>query len=288
MSDALQDYWTGTGSSLYIYCQAGQSFVASDSYTMTELRLRLARGATYLATEVEVDLYNTNASHEPTTIIGNIGSVNTSTLSTSFATVYFTGLSFSLTAAVEYAIVIRPTGSYVCISGTATENNTVRVEGAFGYSNGVGSVKLCTLAETWACALNWSGAGRDWYFKIYGAITPYKVVNPGPEDDATGINRVTDLTWDEGESAADDYDVWFGIPGNMVLVGTQVSNLYFDIADYTGGLALDTEYEWRIDSYVNNELVATGDVWSYTTRAQRTVVLSSPTNGVTEQLLPPF
>ncbi len=74
----------------------------------------------------------------------------------------------------------------------------------------------------------------------------------------------------------------------MVLVGTQVSNLYFDIADYTGGLALDTEYEWRIDSYVNNELVATGDVWSYTTRAQRTVVLSSPTNGATGQLLPPF
>lgn len=119
-------------------------------------------------------------------------------------------------------------------------------------------------------------------------VAPYKVVNPGPEDDAIDINRVTNLTWETGEQTADDYNVWFGTPGNMVLVGTQVSNLYFDIADYTGGLALDTEYEWRIDSYVNNELVATGSTWSYTTRAQRTVVLSLPANIGTDVLLQPL
>ncbi len=108
--------------------------------------------------------------------------------------------------------------------------------------------------------------------------TSYKVTNPGPEDDAIDVNRVTNLTWDEGADAADDYDVWFGTPGNMVLVGTEVTDKFFDIADYTGGLALDTEYEWRIDSYIGGIRIATGDVWSYTTRAQRTVVLSSPDN----------
>ncbi len=116
----------------------------------------------------------------------------------------------------------------------------------------------------------------------------YKVTDPGPEDDAIDVNRITNLTWDEGADAADDYNVWFGTPGNMVLVGTEVTDEFFDIADYTGGLALDTEYEWRIDSYVGGIRLATGDVWSYTTRAQRTVILSSPTDEDTGLLLPPF
>ena len=128
--------------------------------------------------------------------------------------------------------------------------------------------------------------------------SPYKVENPGPEDDATNINRITDLTWDEGANAADDYDVWFGTPGNMVLVGTEITAESFSIQDYinegvdpedpTVYLDLDTEYEWRIDSYVNNILVATGDVWSYTTRAQRTVVLSLPANTGIDVLLQPL
>lgn len=298
MSDTLRDQWTSTGSSLYVYCQAGQSFVASSSFTMTELRLRLARGATYVATEVEIDLYNTNVSHEPTTLIGNIGSINTNTLSTSFATVYFTGLSFEITETIEYAIVIRITGVVVCISGTGSENNSVRVEAASGYSNGVGSVKSCVLNGSWACQLNWESAGRDWYFKVYGTEVPYKVINPDPEDDATGINRVTDLTWEVGDETADDYDVWFGTPGNMVLVGTEITDEVFSIQDYinegvdpedpTIYLDLDTEYEWRVDSYVDGELEATGDTWSYTTRVQRTVVLSSPEDVGIDVLLKPL
>lgn len=109
-------------------------------------------------------------------------------------------------------------------------------------------------------------------------ISPYRVKNPGPENGEEDVNRITDLTWEVGEETADNYDVWFGTPGNMVLVGTEIADEIFSIADYLDPdkLDLDTEYEWRIDSYVDNELVATGSVWSYTTRAQRTVVLSSP------------
>ncbi len=195
MSDTIRDQWTGTGSSLYVACQAGQSFVASSSFTMTELRLRLARGVTYVATDVIIDLYNTDEAHEPTTLISNIGTINTSTLSTSFATQFFTGLSLEITEGTEYAIVIRITGAVVCISGDATENNNVRVEGSSGYSNGVGWHKLCALNGTWACRLNWSGSGRDWYFRTYGT-DPTRTINlSSPTDTDTGVTVQPLLQW---------------------------------------------------------------------------------------------
>ncbi len=275
MSDPVQDQWTSTGSSLYVICQAGQSFVSSASHTMTELRLRLARGATYVATEVIVDLYNANASHEPTTIIGNIGSVNTSTLSTSFATVFFTGLSFSLTEAVEYAIVIRTTGDFVCISGTTAENNNVRVEAAFGYSNGVGSVKSCVLNGSWACELNWGSAGRDWYFRVYG-VTGRTINLSSPTDTDTGITLQPLLQWGIGGGGAVEGDLIsvylkkddanFG-PDDLLPPAGMDATLNSD-KQIIAGLEYDTTYYWQVQAFASEAGdLLDSDVWSFTTVA---------------------
>ena len=127
---------------------------------------------------------------------------------------------------------------------------------------------------------------------------PEKAIAPGPMNDETDVSRATNLTWRRGNASVSSYNVYFGPVDNLALVASGITNEYFSIQDYinrgidpedpTVYLDMDTEYEWRIDSFTSEEVEATGDTWSYTTRAQRTVVLSSPTNGVTDQLLPPF
>ena len=268
MSDTIRDQWTGTGSSLYVACRAGQSFIASSSFTMTELRLRLARGATYIATDVIIDLYNTDEAHEPTTLISNIGTINTSTLSTSFATQFFTGLSLEITEGTEYAIVIRITGAVVCISGDLTENNNVRVEGSSGYSNGVGWHKLCALNGTWACQLNWTGTGSDWYFRTYGTDIIRQVENPTPLDTDTGITLTPRLQWEvsgEGLKEGDSFDVYlkagdanFG-PEDLL---RNVTDLDVQIIS---GPTYNTLYFWQVVPFSEEGDLLGADAWSFTT-----------------------
>lgn len=124
-----------------------------------------------------------------------------------------------------------------------------------------------------------SAQGTGLYATFEETELDYKVTDPGPADDAEDVNRVTNLTWNEGDKVADSYKVYFGLVDNLVLVEDDLApgEKTFDINDYSE-LSLGTEYEWRIDSYVSSVRVATGDIWSYTVRIQRTVVLSSPTN----------
>ncbi len=208
-----------------------------------------------------------------------------------------TGLSHSN----QNFVISSVSGSLSGVTGIGTENSFV--PGLYLLSN-VSNDQTFTPAKAGytfnpsSFTFN-SGSGGGAAVQFTSSVVNfYKAVNPGPEDDAIDINRISNLTWDEGASATDDYDVWFGTPGNMVLVGTEITTESFSIQDYlnegvdpedpTVYLDLNTEYEWRIDSYVNNELVATGDVWSYTTRAQRTVVLSSPSDTGIDVLLQPL
>lgn len=283
MSDPVQDQWTSTGSSLYTICGAVQTFVASNTYTMTELRLRLARGSTYLATTVTINLYTADGSHDPDVLIGNIGSVNTSTLSTSFATVFFTGLSFALTATVEYAIVINPTGDYVCISGDTTENNAVRVEGASGYSNGYGRSKTCAFTGNWACSLNWSEAGRDWYFRVYGT-TGRTVSLSSPTDEDTGITLQPLLQWSisGGAVEGDLLDIYLR-KDDANFIGDDQLGFLVDATlnsswQIVGGLEYNSTYYWQVQAFASeaSDLISS-DVWSFTTTTFRPPAV--PTGG---------
>lgn len=125
----------------------------------------------------------------------------------------------------------------------------------------------------------------------------YQATNPGPEDDEIDVNRATNLTWDKNGTTVLQ-DVWFGPVDNMVLVALLDTEEVFSIQNYinegvdpedpTVYLDLDAEYEWRVDSYTDEDIKTNGDIWNYTTRAQRTVILSAPDNEDTGLLLPPF
>lgn len=133
-------------------------------------------------------------------------------------------------------------------------------------------------------------------YVTFTAIEGARAENPSPEHEDTNIARASDLLWEAGLSEVNNYDVYFGpTADSMVLVAEGLHSNKFSIQDYinigvdpedpTVFLDLNTEYFWVIDSYVDDSLVAPGEVWSYTTRAQRSVVLLSPDNLITEQLV---
>lgn len=258
---------------------AAQSFTTTDSYIISSVKILIYR---FGLPEIFTVSIREVSGDDPTGGDLAVGTFNgddiTEDTDGEWKEITF-NTPYELAASTKYTIYIRNEGTPHEIGPTLY---WLGVSGSSSYPDGAGRYSFNGGA-------GWSSAAKDFNFETWGLeVSPYKVINPGPEDNATDINRITNLTWEAGEETADDYDVWFGTPGNMVLVGTEVTDRFFDIANYTGGLDLDTEYEWRIDSYVNSELVATGDVWSYTTRAQRTVILSAPTNGATEAILPPF
>lgn len=59
---------------------------------------------------------------------------------------------------------------------------------------------------------------------------------------------------------AETYDVYFGTPGNLVLISNDQAGLSITVP-YT--LEYNTTYNWRVDS-VDEFGTTTGDVWSFT------------------------
>jgi hypothetical protein len=59
------------------------------------------------------------------------------------------------------------------------------------------------------------------------------------------------------------YDVYFGLPGNLVLVSEGQAGTSLQI---TTPLFYDTEYAWRVDA-IEDEEITTGDEWTFTTMA---------------------
>ena len=105
---------------------------------------------------------------------------------------------------------------------------------------------------------------------------PAKVTTPSPAHEATDVYPGTALTW-AAASGATSYDVYFALATeediNDFFIGNQGTR------SYTPTLAYDTEYQWRIDS-VNTEGTTTGDIWTFTTRAEPT----APPEGYFEDL----
>ena len=102
--------------------------------------------------------------------------------------------------------------------------------------------------------------GDVWSFTTKTKPAP-KATNPQPEDGATNVRILEDLSWAAAPGAT-SYIVYFGTapsPGNDE--GEQDSTT-FDVA-----LMYDTTYYWRIDSK-NDGGTTAGDVWSFTTVTQ--------------------
>ena len=88
------------------------------------------------------------------------------------------------------------------------------------------------------------------------------VTTPVPADSATGQQSGSvDLSWvDPNEPDFDDYEVYFGPTGSMVLVETGYGSKLLTISD---DMILGQEYSWRIDGN-DGVNVVTGSVWTFT------------------------
>ncbi|MFH1686116.1 MAG: dockerin type I repeat-containing protein [bacterium] len=98
---------------------------------------------------------------------------------------------------------------------------------------------------------------------------PYPPSAVFPGDDATGVSTSLDpgshLVWNGGDPDGDQvtYTVYFGVAGNMLELGTVVSDTTFDMTEHVP-LANATEYEWRIAAQdVDGEALSA--VFSFTT-----------------------
>ncbi len=93
----------------------------------------------------------------------------------------------------------------------------------------------------------------------------YKAQNPSPADGAANVPTSATLTWTAGAGAV-SHDVWLWETGSTpVRVSEQQTG-----TSYTPTLESETQYSWRIDEHYSGQPVVTGDVWSFTTKADTT------------------
>jgi len=94
---------------------------------------------------------------------------------------------------------------------------------------------------------------------------PYEPSDPTPADTATGVDILTDLSWDGGDPDPGDtvtYDVYFGNSS------PPASLLCDDTATTTcdpGMLSYDTTYYWQVIATDNHGEPSEGDEWHFTT-----------------------
>jgi endo-1,4-beta-xylanase len=101
--------------------------------------------------------------------------------------------------------------------------------------------------------------GNIWSFTT-GVAPPGKATSPNPSNGDVNVSLATYLTWTAG-SGATSRDVYFGTGNPPESHGNQTDTSY-----YTGTMAYNTTYYWRIDER-NAGGTTTGDLWSFTTIA---------------------
>jgi len=108
--------------------------------------------------------------------------------------------------------------------------------------------------------------GPDWSF----TTASLKAGNPDPANGATDVDVDADLSWSAGIDAV-THDVYFGTDaGNL----TRVSTLQEGTTYEPGTLAQGVTYYWAIDEFdISDNLLAAGDLWSFTTVSPGPVVI---------------
>ena len=104
--------------------------------------------------------------------------------------------------------------------------------------------------------------------------TPGTPSSPSPSNGATGQPTSLTLSW-SSTSNTDSYDVYFGTPSNLPLVGNVTSASY-----PLSGLSTNTTYYWKIVAKNSCGQSTTGPLWGFTTLPSAPT-LSSPSNGAT-------
>ncbi|MBN2136784.1 MAG: tandem-95 repeat protein [Sedimentisphaerales bacterium] len=116
----------------------------------------------------------------------------------------------------------------------------------------------------------------EWYVVVSDTMSPaiasgpvwnfttasLKASNPSPSNGSVDVDLDADLSWSSGAGAA-SHDVYFGTdPENLALVSAKQAATTYD----PGQLGQGITYYWSIDEFDSGDnLLATGDVWSFTT-----------------------
>jgi hypothetical protein len=115
-----------------------------------------------------------------------------------------------------------------------------------------------------------SWAGDVWSFTTESAPQPPgpEASSPRPADGLSTVSTGIHLKWMPGTGAT-SHDVYFGTTSPGTFQGNQISSV-FD----PGTLSDSTTYYWRIDE-LSAGGTTTGDVWSFTTTTEETLLLTS-------------
>lgn len=199
---------------------------------------------------VDVDIFAADGAHKPTN--GSLGSKQLlqAVIGTSEAEITFTfDSAISLTNGQEYAVVVSCAGA----------NSGNNFSWSRGFTNTGYKAVSTDAGSSWGTASSATGL----WFQAWGSIAGNDPVDtPSPADSATGQQSGSvDLSWaDPNEPDFDDYEVYFGPTGSMVLVETEYGDLSLTISN---DMILGQEYSWRIDGN-DGENVVTGSVWTFT------------------------
>lgn len=258
------DWWMPLGTDgKAIYCSAVQDFVASTTYKLEEIRLKLAKYADQQPTTGTIYLYLADENHDPIgTALLTIGSITDADLTTTYTWKTFAGLDYTIVKDTRYAIVMVISGDAVCVSDEVSDNCVIKWQGKDGYADGLGQHKQCALNGEWACSLTWTSAIFDFSFRSMGQELPGKPTNPSPSHEASDITLdESPLSWDASDPAADTYEIYFREQGeDWDLIGTAQVGVSYAL-DF-GYINYEKTYEWRVDA-TNVAGTTTGDTWSF-------------------------
>ncbi len=113
--------------------------------------------------------------------------------------------------------------------------------------------------------------GNEFTGDVWSFTTGGKATNPVPTDGEPNVSPIADVSW-TGDSMIASYDVYFAeVNDSLVFVDNYIDpNTTMENLAYAIGLQIvdgSTTYQWRVDTRNSGgSLIATGDVWIFTTK----------------------
>ncbi|UCD14499.1 MAG: hypothetical protein JSW60_03520 [Thermoplasmatales archaeon] len=128
---------------------------------------------------------------------------------------------------------------------------------------------------------DYTSTGPIWSFTTEENLPPNEPSDPDPEDSATEVPPIMELSWTGGDPNSGDtvkYDVYCGTNNPPPLIRSNLSRTYLD----PGKLESDTTYYWQIVAWDSQDVSTTGPIWHFTTISNQppdAPSISGPTSG---------
>ena len=252
MPDTQREFWAAINTELAMgNYGAAQTWTALESYTLTEVWLRMANSFPAYNGTLTLDLYSVSGG-EPDAKIATLWSGSVNSWGSVQSWRFLTGISQAITNGVIYAYVVT-------LNPLRDATHYIRWSGKSGYAGGVGYQENTDGVYT--------NALIDWHFVNYGTDAPAlpgKPINPTPTDAASDVTlHSTTGTWESGGDT-DSYNVYYGtLSGFLELVEEGVTDLSLPLVEGQFSVYGKISY-WRIDA-VNENGTTQGDEWVFTT-----------------------